>query len=657
MMNFQSFLSHHWVLFALLVSMVSIGCGGSKNPAANEQEDVPIVFNTPDTYKDSDSTGPDVRDSHVDDDAVDTIGLDSEPETTTDRLTPGDELSTDDGSTSDDGTDADVLGPCAPNDANCVCERDDDCDQSFNQPCLVNRCDQGLCRLDTQPLEGQACDDDNACTTGDICQNGACVGTNFICQCQNDEECDNGNPCTDNFCRNGYCTWDYNTAPCDNGDPCTTNDFCSNGRCVEGDFICECRNDGQCNDNNPCTTDRCSLGHCQHDFNTARCDDGDPCTKNDTCSNGVCVPGEFICDCRVDSDCDDDNPCTNDSCVSGSCRYINNTNTCDDGDECTVNDKCINGVCTGTDTCECRKDEDCPGANPCYKATCQLATHTCVYQILTGPCDDGDVCTVGDYCENGVCVPGEDRCECRVATDCEKNPNPCLDTVCQSDYTCGTRPKTGPCDTGKPCTSGDYCSAGVCVAGQAICVDCGDGACFRPDENCLNCPADCGQCPPNETDCGNGFDDDADGLTDCLDPDCVGVAPCPQTSCDTVEGTLACGGQLTGQYNSVRRISGTGCGKNLGNYWSKVFSFTAPHTGTLKVQVTNTSNQTDKFNVFILGGICNAETCLALGCNGATECPNPWAQVTMIKGAQYFFVVGDDNPPESGRYSIQAICE
>ena len=79
---------------------------------------------------------------------------------------------------------------------------------------------------------------------------------------------------------------------------------------------------------------------------------------------------------------------------------------------------------------------------------------------------------------------------------------------------------------------------------------CGNGAIDLPDEECdgealggssceslgfergiLACDSSCkldrSDCSTSER-CGNGIDDDADGVADCADPDCKGVAPCPR---------------------------------------------------------------------------------------------------------------------------------
>jgi hypothetical protein len=98
-----------------------------------------------------------------------------------------------------------------------------------------------------------------------------------------------------------------------------------------------------CNDNNPCTDDYCdpTLG-CQHANNNDPCDDGNACTILDACNAGACAGGTVVV-------CNDANACTDDSCNPGSgCVFTNNTAACDDGNACTAGDVCGGGTCAGT---------------------------------------------------------------------------------------------------------------------------------------------------------------------------------------------------------------------------------------------------------------------------------------------------------------------
>jgi len=133
----------------------------------------------------------------------------------------------DDGEECDDGNDNDHDG------CNHICEYSchtrNDCVQD-NNTCTVNQCVEVgngfICLLEI--ITG-ACDDGNACTTGDVCSGGACAGTPKTCSAD-------GNVCTDDSCNTatGLCEYTNNTASCEDGNPCTNGDICSNGACVAG---------------------------------------------------------------------------------------------------------------------------------------------------------------------------------------------------------------------------------------------------------------------------------------------------------------------------------------------------------------------------------------------------------------------------------------
>lgn len=127
---------------------------------------------------------------------------------------------------------------------------------------------------------GNACDDGNACTTNDQCNEGVCVGTPI--------SCDDGNPCTDDSCDPTVgCIFTYNNNPCDDGNACTTGD-----QCVEG--TCSGVSDFSCDDGIPCTIDVCDPQQgCVNIPDDALCDDGDPSNGQEYCDpqSGGCVTG------------------------------------------------------------------------------------------------------------------------------------------------------------------------------------------------------------------------------------------------------------------------------------------------------------------------------------------------------------------------------
>jgi len=97
-----------------------------------------------------------------------------------------------------------------------------DCDDS--NPCTDDTCD---------PLQGcfwsenhATCEDGDLCTVGDTCSSSTCEsGTARVC--------DDGNSCTDDSCNPalGCVTFDNENA-CDDGLACTVGDVCNGGACI-----------------------------------------------------------------------------------------------------------------------------------------------------------------------------------------------------------------------------------------------------------------------------------------------------------------------------------------------------------------------------------------------------------------------------------------
>ncbi len=165
----------------------------------------------------------------------------------------------------------------------------------------------------------------------------------------------------------------------------------------------------------------------------------------------------------------------------------------------------------------CKADADCPAAgSPCALRRC-LAGSCAVIDLEGLPCDDGQVCTVGDTCKAGTCEAGADLCACRVDPDCvgktdlchgtptcdtttfpyqcrggslapvfcPEDGNPCTVEACDSSTGgCSSKPtNTGlGCSDDDPCTTGDVCSKGSCMGGVSTCACSTTADCAKFDD-------------------------------------------------------------------------------------------------------------------------------------------------------------------------------
>ncbi len=408
---------------------------------------------------------------------------------------------------------------------------------------------------------GKPCDDGNACTVNDTCQDGACKSGE-------PRNCDDFNVCTQDSCspETGLCAHQTLAAvPCSDGNACTSGDTCKDGACVGAAIGCD--------DGNPCTIDGCApVSGCTHLPPTAKtpCDDGSACTLGDACTAGGCVgPGK--------PDCDDGDVCTIDTCDSQKgCQHLPQPDgtPCDDGLACTKGETCLAGTCNAdASACGCTTDAECAptgkvdlckgkpvceakdgvgtcviaagsavvcnDGDGCKSEACDPDSGTCVGTPAADgkACDDGDACTVGDACKAGVCAPG-------AAADCDDG-NVCTDDACKDKVGCVHTPNTAACDAdGNGCTVFDGCDAGLCKPGAA--KVCFDGNPCTID----SCDANTGQCQADAA-AAEGLICDADGSV-CTVADvckagkcapgnalpCDDGNPCTTDSCHPIDGCI-----------------------------------------------------------------------------------------------------------------------
>ena len=193
-----------------------------------------------------------------------------------------------------------------------------------------------------------------------------------------------------------------------------------------------------------------------------------------------------------------------------------------------------------------------------------------------GVCNDNEVCTVDDHCNNGPVnhCPNKPPGTCcgYWRTDCPRDFNVCTNDYCKAGVGCVIEPANGFCgNDGDPCTY-DYCYYGQCQATAPR----NDFACMTDNNVCTQDKCQGGQCihPPAPGSDGDPCTSDgnvctrdiceegecthppkcAPGQTCCSNGDCV---PSGQLCCSCASGGLQC---CSEEYNYCCPVGWFCCG-------------------------------------------------------------------------------------------------
>jgi hypothetical protein len=473
-----------------------------------------------------------------------------------------------------DGADNDCDGMTDGEDTGCiVCSSDADCDD--HNECTDDSC-QGQACVHDPVAEGTVCDDGLWCTDdgsggGDVCVAGRCVGqVERDCSAAGDDQC-NGFACDEQADACVAVPVDDGTE-CDDGQWCTEDDECTGGVCAGAQRDCSAESrecvEGVCNED----LDRCEGRPMADD---EPCDDGEYCTVGETCLSGDCQGGGPR-DCTEVADQCNDEACNDQvdacqpipktdgtecgtrscngldwmrqTCESGSCTGSDLVLGCDDGRDCTDDacdpaagcshtpladgaecgarycdglehrrQTCLSGVCSGSELLS-----NCDDANDCTADTCDGTTGCGNTNLADGSECGSRYCSGLEWrretCQSGQCTADalQDNCD---------DSNVCTDDACDPLGGCTNTNNTDGCDDGNACTMNDACANGSCT-GEPLDAD-GD------THIATGCPNgdDCDDGDPDihpgvfegsygDPICGDGADNDCDGLTDTADRGC-----------------------------------------------------------------------------------------------------------------------------------------
>ena len=461
--------------------------------------------------------------------------------------------------------------------------------------------------------------------------------------CTLDADCDDGNPCSAEYCDDvtKACVFEALEGPCDDGAPCTTGDTCLEGQCVADQTLAACGAIctlfGQAG-----TTVKCAVRLARayeedappvslsfttsYDQSVAQlttlvdlfCLDADNCSSNNIPEGGTSLvetghsvyltptePGDWAGKLQAAFEnlvnpmaplslavYETDIMKVEAHLVSIHFKLLEDVSS-DAGIPVLIHDvsafrsgnvplavtMVANAIVTGEDGCAGTLDL-CFDGKQCTADVCNEDDATCSYDVQEGPCDDGNPCTLGDFCDPvGDCVPqtaaplgtecvGDDLCneigECdgsgaceylpEMAVECEAPPSDCAAYECNPDsggcalvaFAPGT-----PCTDGNTCTVNDGCNGLGACKGTAL--DCDDQI------DCTADSCDNGQCAHQAMaalcDDNNICTDDA-----CTDQGCsytpLGQGDCDDNDACTLSDTCTAG-ECKGEWD------GANCGCNV----------------------------------------------------------------------------------------------
>ena len=334
---------------------------------------------------------------------------------------------------------------------------------------------------------------------------------------------------------------------CGNGQECPWGFSCEDVLTADGLQTMQCVADaGIC----PCTEKSTQLllwTPCRRSNQWGECQGKSVCTTEGLSACDAPEPAQESCngmddDCDGETDepqqvggdyvnlCNDDNDCTKDTCNGADgCAYdILEAGECLDGDACTIGDHCEEGICAGAPVA-------CDDDNPCTDDVCD-GLGGCDFEFNQAPCDDDDPCTVADTCATGICAGYAVACDCQENADCAQLED---GDLCNGTLFCNQEKLPYQCDIAPGTTVNCPLPQGPHAACQQAVCNPEDGTCTTaPDHEGLACD-DADACTIGEKctvgQCGGG------GQLNCSDDNpCTEDSCDPQSGCTHVNNTLPC---------------------------------------------------------------------------------------------------------------------
>lgn len=422
-------------------------------------------------------------------------------------------------------------------------------------PCTEDVCKNGFPEDHASPA-GTACHEGDAT----LCDGqGACVECLQASDCSGEDTA-----CQTRTCTRGTCGFTYAAV----GTPLPTQTVgdCKTAQCDGHGAIVQANNDADLPvDNNACTSDVCSAGVPSNPNQS----EGTPCGTALLCNaNGTCVG------CNTASDCGTNTECKTFTCSNSQCGISYTATGTAAGTQTAGN--CQKSACDGAGNISNVADAtDTPAddGNACTDETCVSGAPQHPNKSNGTACSDGNGCTLADTCQSGTCTAGAAKVctaldQCHTAGTCTPASGSCstplqpAGTFCNGTSVCTAAGACVQCNTASDCPGTDTeCKARTCTSNQ-----CGMS---YPPAGTVTAVQTAGNCQKNQCD-GSGnivsLPDNADLPADdgiqCTSEACAGgVASHPpkalNTTCNQLGGTYCDGGTSCVQCTAASQCPGT----------------------------------------------------------------------------------------------------
>src|SRR5439155_7360738 len=268
--------------------------------------------------------------------------------------------------------------------------------------------------------KGTACYDKNACTGGETCQNGTCGSPTSTVTCTALDQCHVAGTChpMSGVCSNPN---ESNGTACDDNNGCTSGETCQNGACGSPTSTVTCTALDQCHVAGTCDP---MSGVCSNPnkANGTACNEDQESTRVKSCHEGTSCGATStetytaLDQCHVAGTCDPiigtssipihsngtarnlhSSPTRRSSDLNGACGSPTSTVTCTALDQCHVAGTCdpMSGVCSNPNKANgtaCNEDQESTRVKSCHEGTSCGATSTETYTAL-------DQCHVAGTCD------------------------------------------------------------------------------------------------------------------------------------------------------------------------------------------------------------------------------------------------------------------